>query len=413
MLQTIYTLLTYILPSVVRLGGVFNVKLKATYAGRKGIQKALDQFQGEQPLWIHVASYGEFEQIIPLIQKLKDNPLPPKIFVTVFSPSGIAPVQKNTLVDGYCYLPWDHPKSVRAFVEQLQPSLLIVVRQEFWYHVLKETTLKKIPVISFGSRFTKDHYIFKFWGRPYRKLLQKIDHFFLQDHASQKWLKEKGILQTTVAGDSRMDRVLQTAAAVDTYAEIDAFIGAHPCLVAGSTWPEDYSLFENFFNAFPDDWKLIIAPHEIGATAITALQKKLPMPNALWSEWKKNRPTNIPVLILDCYGMLRSIYAKATIAYVGGGMAKRGLHNILEPAAFGIPILIGPKHQQFREATDLIASGGVFSVSKSSDWDAVFHELQSVKKRTAAGSINYSYVHSKKGATQQLLAYLEKHKLLN
>lgn len=395
----------------IRLAALFSAKARQWTDGRKdwpALLRAARRAMGEGPLiWVHCASLGEFEQGRPLIEWLKEHHPNYKILLTFFSPSGYEIRKNYERADLVFYLPLDTSRNVRRFLEIVQPQLAIFVKYEFWMHYLRVLQQKKIPHILISAIFRGDHWFFKSYGAPFRRLLSGFDHLFVQEEASRQRLEGVGIDQVTVAGDTRIDRVLAIAGQDRRFPLIDAFAGESPVLVVGSSWPPDEALLAPFFNEqLPADWKVIIAPHEIKEEKIKTLEGSLQLPVVRFSQGDPEDMAGKRVLVIDNIGMLSALYGYGRLAYIGGGFGA-GIHNTLEPIAFGLPVFFGPKYHKFTEAVSLVGAGGAFPVETTEEFQRLFAELQDEEQYDRAAQAARGYVEQNQGATQRIGEYLQ------
>ena len=302
----------------------------------------------DQVLWFHCASLGEFEQARPLIESCKKDFPNHRIALTFFSPSGYE-VQKNyAFADVVTYLPLDRKKSVLRFIEALRPQVLFLIKYEFWPNLISELQKQKIPVFSVASIFREQQLFFKPWGFYMKNILKKIDFFFVQNEASQKLLSSVGIENTLVIGDTRTDRVLDILNQDNTNETIADFIQDQYCFVVGSSWPEDVAILSKTIDS-KSNLKTIIAPHNVDEASLCQVELSFHKTVIRWSDLSQQKKEDADILLIDCIGILTKIYSYADIAYVGGAMGTKGLHNTLEPAVFGIPILIGKNYTRYQE----------------------------------------------------------------
>ncbi|MGY8915193.1 MAG: 3-deoxy-D-manno-octulosonic acid transferase, partial [Flavobacteriales bacterium] len=346
----LYNLAVQFASFVLKLVANFSPKLKLFVDGRKNVFSQLQQEICDQDnvIWVHTASLGEFEQGLPIIEKLKTAYPHFKVLVTFFSPSGYE-VKKNTSVaDLVLYLPLDTKKNARKFMELAKPTLAIFVKYEIWPNYLQELHKQQVPTLLISAIFLKRQIFFKSYGGFMRKGLHTFSHIFVQDKNSQDLLRSIDINNSTVAGDTRLDRVSEILERDNTLDFMATFKQGALCMVAGSTWPEDEAILLESINTPNEHMKFVIAPHNIKEAHIQKLQGAITKKTILFSELDKKDTTDAEVLIIDTIGLLTKIYSYADIAYVGGGFAT-GLHNTLEPAVFGIPVLIGPEFKGFKE----------------------------------------------------------------
>ena len=404
-MRFLYTFFIYKILLILQFARFFSNPIDQLLKGHRKEREKLYQLpiaKSDFTFWFHTASLGEFEQCRPLIEQSKRAYPKVKILLTFFSPSGYE-VQKNyALADGVCYLPFDTPRNVAFFLNRFQPKIAVFVKYEFWPNYLYKLNQRKIPVFSVSSRFHKNQLFFKYYGKWMFKQLSYISHFFVQDNNSKNLLESHGFKNVTYSGDTRMDRVLEIQKNCSPIPEIETFLDGKPCVVIGSSWEADHALL------FPSlleqsDLKIIIAPHLVDTRAIDALIKHINIPFARWSKWNPTQEKDKKLLIVDTIGILSKLYQYADWSYVGGGMTKKGLHNILEPAAFEIPVIIGKYSSKFAEAQDLIALGGVFRVDNSNALMECVELMNSnEEKRDQVGKINKTYILDKSGATKQI-----------
>lgn len=362
----------------------------------------------DKTIWFHCASLGEFEQGVPIMEamrKLKPNL---KIVVSFFSPSGFE-IKKNTpLADAVVYLPMDTPSNAKKFIAAVHPSLAIFVKYEFWPNYLFELQKKNIRTLLVSGIFRENQIFFKPYGGFMRKALTTFEHFFVQDENSEKLLQNIGFKNTTISGDTRFDRVSHQIEMDNTLKFAEEFKGNSLCIVCGSTWPEDEAVLLDYINAAPENVKFIIAPHKIETDKITAFSKRIVKKTVLYSHKDEVNISEYSVLIIDCIGLLSKLYNYADIAYVGGAMGKTGLHNILEPATFGLPIVIGKHYQEFPEAIRLQDLAGLYSIENASECEEIFNKLlQDTSFRNKTGMISGHFVNKNVGATAKIIDYID------
>ncbi len=358
-------------------------------------------------IWIHAASLGEFEQAVPVMQMLKNNYPEYKILVSFFSPSGFENKKSHPLVDAITYLPLDTPKNAKAFVEIVNPVLAIFVKYEVWPNFLKALQKKDIRSILISGIFKENQVYFKSYAGFMKTALASFEHIFVQNKASLKVLQNQGFESVSLAGDTRFDRVSAQLSMDNNLLVIKEFISGELCFVAGSTWPEDEAILLDFINA-SEKTKFIIAPHEIQAEKIAGLQKKLKKKTILYSETSKRKPSDSQVLIIDNIGLLSKVYSYADVAFVGGASGTTGLHNILEPATFGVPIITGQNIVNFPEAVKLEKLAGLFSVANAEELQQIARKLtenENFRKKT--GMISGHFINSNTGATRVIATYLK------
>jgi 3-deoxy-D-manno-octulosonic-acid transferase len=386
----------------------FSKKLKLFVDGRKETFSKLEHLSSsDKTIWIHAASLGEFEQARPIIEELKRDYNQYKIVVTFFSPSGYEIRKNYNLADVICYLPLDSKKNARKFVEKVNPTLAVFVKYEFWPNILDELKRKKINTILVSGILREKQIFFKFYGGFMRKALTAFHHFFVQDENSKQLLESINFKNTTVSGDTRFDRVSKILEQDNQLDFIHEFKHNQYTLVAGSTWKQDEEILVNYINTSTStNEKFIIAPHNINSEAILELQNSINKKVVLFSAKADKNLAEYQVLIIDTIGILTKIYSVADVAYVGGGL-KTGLHNILEPATFGIPIVIGTEFEKFKEAKDLVALRGCFSIENQQQFSGILDKLKGDNDfRKSAGKINHNYIQQNVGATDLVMNYV-------
>lgn len=406
----LYNIIVIIARFFLRAIALFNKKIKLFVDGRKEtFQKIEKQIsKNDKTIWIHCASLGEFEQGRPIIEKLKENYKNHKIILTFFSPSGCE-VQKNySKVDVVCYLPLDTKSNARKFIELVHPEIAIFVKYEFWPNILNELRKNNIETILVSGIFRKDQVFFKPFGSWMRKSLSTFSQFFVQDQNSQKLLQSINYNNVTISKDTRFDRVFEITKQDNTLDFVEEFKQNKLNLVAGSTWKEGESLLVDYINnQASEEMKFIIAPHNINPKEIELLKIKINKKTVLFSEKEHQNLKEAQVFIIDTIGILTKIYSYADIAYVGGGF-ETGLHNVLEPATFGVPVLIGPKYEKFKEAIDLVNLGGCVVVNSQKEVDNQLSQLFStVDYRKEKGNISKKYIEDNIGATTKVLEYID------
>ncbi len=353
-------------------------------------------------IWFHAASLGEFEQGRPMIEEIKRRHPDKKILLTFFSPSGYEVRKHYEGADIVCYLPFDKPHNVRKFLDLARPSMAFFIKYEFWKNYLDELKRRGIPTYSVSSVFRKDQVFFKWYGGLYRKVLHDFTCLYVQNELSRRYLAKIGVTDVKIAGDTRFDRVLEIMHSAKELPLVEAFCGGGQVLVAGSSWQPDEELFIRYFNEHPG-MKLIIAPHVIDDLHLVDIINRLKRPYVRYSKATPEKAAKADCLIVDCYGLLSSIYRYGTMSYVGGGFGV-GIHNTLEAAVYGIPVIFGPKYQKFVEAKELIETGGAFTISNYAALEALLDRLVSDKEfLTKSGEAAGHYVVSRAGATEKIL----------
>lgn len=392
-----------------KVSALFNSKAKLFVSGRKNIFKELEQAlsnsQDEKRVWFHCASLGEFEQGRPVIEQFKAAFPDYSIFLTFYSPSGYEVRKSYALAQYVFYLPLDTPGNAQRFLDLVNPCLAFFIKYEFWHFYLSEMKNRNIPVLSISAIFRPNQLFFKPYGGFYRKMLQNFDHIFVQNTASQKLLNQIGIAQVSLSGDTRFDRVAALAENKKEVPIVAQFQNGKSTLIIGSSWKEDMAVLMPFINQNRYDLKYIIAPHEISEENINAILSAATLSSVRFSQADITTVAQHNLLIIDNVGLLSSLYYYGDYAYIGGAFGK-GLHNILEAATYGIPVVFGNKnYTKFQEAEDLIALGGAFTVKDSATLGQVFQEINSFASRQKAGEINRAYVKSNTGATEKIISY--------
>ncbi len=386
----------------------FNGKIKLFVQGRKktfSILKAKLN-ENDQTIWMHVASLGEFEQGLPILERLRSKYPEHELVLSFFSPSGYEVKKDTSAADVVVYLPMDSNAKVKRLLDLVNPKLAIFVKYEVWPNYLYHLKKRNIPTILVSAIFSDRQIYFKSIGGFMRKSLRKFDHYFVQDDKSKKLLESIGIKNSSIGGDTRLDRVSEILKRNNQLDFMDRFKNNQLCLVAGSTWPEDEKILINYINTATEKVKFVIAPHEIKSAHIDKIASALEKPAVRYSELDNQNLKETDVLIVDTIGLLTKIYSYANVAYVGGGFAT-GLHNTMEPAVFGIPIIIGPQFGGFKEAEDLVNEGGIIPISSQDSFDNLMNDLLnkpiSIKN---IGAINADYINANKGAADLVMKYI-------
>lgn len=389
----------------------FNAKASRWTKGRKNLfsdlEKKLAKHEGKKLAWFHCASLGEFEQGRPVIEAFRAAQPGWTILLTFFSPSGYEIRKNYEGSDIISYLPLDTRKNARKFIEITRPSFAVFVKYEFWFNFLEELNRKDIPFVFASAIFRPEQHFFKSYGTWARKKLGYADRFFVQDERSKRLLESKEIKQVTVAGDTRFDRVMALADRARDYPVAESFRDGKKLLLAGSTWPADEELLAGLIHSMPEDLKIIIAPHEISGSHLSTLGRKLgEISHILLSVSTVENVKGARVLIVDSIGHLMHLYRYCDIAYIGGGFGA-GIHNILEAATFGKPVIFGPKYHKFKEARDLTALGGAFPIEDAKGMLEIAGKLLSdSKKYREATQTCKDYVQQNTGATGMILSHL-------
>jgi 3-deoxy-D-manno-octulosonic-acid transferase len=385
----------------------FNSKARLWTRGRKGWESALRNKvdPGNTNIWIHCASLGEFEQGRPLIEAIKKACPEYKIVLTFFSPSGYEVRKNYSVADYVCYLPADRPGSAKKFISIINPAAVIFVKYEFWENYTSVLERNKIPLYLISGIFRANHHFFRWYGGFFRKMLFRFSHIFVQDNKSMDLLKKIGIKNVTVAGDTRFDRVVEIADSAKSIPQIESFKGEEKLFLAGSSWRQDEEIITRYINMNPMRMKWVFAPHEIDRSNIDRLEKLFTCEVARFSVFS-DKSADARVLIIDNIGMLSSAYRYASIAEIGGGFGK-GIHNILEGACWGIPVLFGPNHKKFREAVELLSLDGAKSFTSFEEFSEIIDIWLTDKSEYLKSAEKASlYVKENAGATARILKKL-------
>jgi 3-deoxy-D-manno-octulosonic-acid transferase len=403
-MRVIYNIGIFIFNALAHLVSPINAKVALWTNGQKNwaikIRGKINP--AERNIWIHCASLGEFEQGRPLIEALKKERPEYKVILTFFSPSGYE-IRKNYLsVDCVSYLPVDKPRNAEKFIELVNPEFVIFVKYEFWNNYISVLYRRNIPLYLVSAIFRQEQHFFRWYGAFFRSMLKKFRLIFVQDQQSASLLKQISIDNILVAGDTRFDRVIRIASAAKTISQLEKFRGDEKLFLAGSSWSQDEEIISRYINMFPDKMKWVFAPHEIDEPNIERLVNLFTVKCIRFSEFNEN-VSDARVLIIDNIGMLSSAYRYAHIAEIGGGFGK-GIHNILEPASWGIPVVFGPKYKMFREANDLKAMGGAESFQNYDDFENIINRwLDNSNLYTLSAEAAGNYVKSNTGATEIII----------
>ncbi|MCF6358026.1 MAG: 3-deoxy-D-manno-octulosonic acid transferase [Draconibacterium sp.] len=402
----LYKIGIFLYSIIVRLVSPFNEKARQFVVGRKSWRISL-QNQVEKDvsyIWFHCASLGEFEQGRPVIEEIKKQFPQYKIALTFFSPSGYEIRKNYDGADIISYLPLDTKSNARAFIDIVKPEKVFFIKYEFWYFYISELKKQKIPLYIISAIFRENQQFFKntVWGKWYRETLFKFEHFFVQNETSAKLLKSIGLNNISVSGDTRFDRVAEIVKAAKKIPVVEKFKNNELLIIAGSTWKPDEELLIEFINQTPNI-KFIIAPHEVSDVNINRIHQLLKTRAISFSKINKTEIGDYQVLIIDSIGLLSSLYQYGNVAYIGGGFGV-GIHNILEAATFGMPVIFGPNYLKFKEAVDLISNGGAFSITNSNELVARINRLISDEKSLKISSQNSkNYVEKNVGSTKIII----------
>ena len=403
----IYNLIIYLYLLGVAVYSRFNEKVRKMWRGERDAFRVLREKvdPSAQYVWFHAASLGEFEQGRPLMEQLRRDHPEYKILLTFFSPSGYEVRKNYEGADIICYLPLDTITNARRFLRTIRPVMAFFIKYEFWYNYMHILKHRGVPVYSVSSIFRPDQVFFKWYGRQYGRVLHCFTHFFVQNEISKELLANIGITDVSVVGDTRFDRVLQIKEAAKQLPIVEEFVSNNEegVFVAGSSWPPDEEIFIKYFNQHPE-WKLIIAPHVIGEDHLRQIEKLLEGRKVLrYTSAAEKMVNDYDVLIINCFGLLSSIYRYGDVAYVGGGFGV-GIHNLLEAAVWDVPVFFGPNNQKFQEAQGLKKSGG-FEISNYEDFARQMDRFAAdAEELRAQGKKAGSFVESLSGATAKVLA---------
>ena len=383
-----------------------NEKAKLWWNGRKNQWKNLISVnKNDEWIWIHVSSLGEFEQGLPVIESLKSDFPKYKLLLTFFSPSGYEPRKNFQLADKVAYMPSDTLHNAKRLIKNFNIKAAFFVKYDFWFNYMKVLKKNNIPLYYISALLHPDHYFFKFYSSWFRKQLRNVSHFFVQNEETAKLLKYIGLENATVTGDTRFDRVYEIAKQSKSFPEIENFIAGRHCIIAGSSWPADERFIIPFSKKMPDNYCLIIAPHDISDSHIKQITSQLDN-YVLYSQQSTANGKQPTVLVINTIGILKQIYKYARFAYVGGGFMS-SIHNTQEALVFGCPVVVGPKYHKFVEAVDLVRDGGMFSVNNQQEFDEIFEKLMNDDSfYNKASGICQDYIQLSIGATEKIMRKL-------
>lgn len=389
-----------------RVAAVFNEKARLFIKGQKEVFPYLEKkINKKRPvIWVHSASLGEFEQGRPLIEQIKKKHPAYQVLLTFFSPSGYKVRKNYGEADSICYLPVDTPQNARKLIELVQPEKVFFIKYEYWYNYIHILHEKNIPLYLVSAIFRPEQLFFKsgFRGKWYRKILKKVDHFFVQNQQSADLLSQLGLHNFTITGDTRFDRVAEIASNSKELPWLKQFKGEKQLIVAGSSWPPDEALLIDFLKQ-NQETKVIFAPHEVKESNIKRLMAQLPVDAIRYSQANNKDLTGFQVLIIDSIGLLSGAYRYADLAYIGGGFGV-GIHNTLEAAIYNIPVLFGPNYHKFQEAVMLEQVGAAFPVNHSEELIAILNKLLTAENlRSEIAQKCSSFMAQNLGATQMVL----------
>jgi 3-deoxy-D-manno-octulosonic-acid transferase len=409
----IYNLIVVLADLILKIVALFSKKIKLFVEGRKSVFNVLSNKikYYDKTIWFHAASLGEYEQGLPVMERMKSRFPNHLIVLTFFSPSGYEVRKNNTIADVTVYLPLDTQSNVEQFMKIVRPDMAFFIKYEYWPNYLNALQNREIPTYLISGIFREKQVFFKCYGGFYRKALDAFEHFFVQNSSSKELLLKLGKTNVTVSGDTRFDRVFAILNQNNQLDFIEKFKDNSLTVVVGSSWPKDESLLVDYINS-SNNVKFIIAPHNINKDQIADLKNQISKKTILFSSINFNvleasKLAEHDVLIIDTIGILTKIYSYADIAYVGGGFGKPGVHNILEPATFGVPIIIGPNYSHFAEATALVKMEGCTSISNQEELNETFDKLlQNSDIRLEKGHICSTFVEMNKNATEIIMNYI-------
>lgn len=429
-LKLFYSSFVFLYVAAIRVASLFNPKAKKWIRGRRQQEKELDRMKFRHPLvWMHCASLGEFEQGRPVLELLKSRFPAAQFVVTFFSPSGYEVRKTYALADQVLYLPLGSKKAANRFIEKLSPDLVLWIKYEYWFQYLQSLHERQIPVLLISGIFRKDQPFFKWYGSLHREMLQYFQHLFLQDQSSADLIKPViSNEKVSVSGDTRFDRVLEITRNNRDILLAESFSKGHFTIVAGSTWPEDEEELVHFARANPAV-RFILAPHQVDEDRIADIEKLFPstvrfsvlnnqehptdLAKGHHQEYATIRETDAQVLIIDNIGMLSVLYKYAGLSYVGGGFGDDGVHNVLEAAVYGVPVIFGPVFEKYREALQLVESGGGFSVDSALELEELLTKLiNDEQERKNSGRKAREYVINNAGATASVISFIERNGFL-
>ena len=400
----IYNLAMYLLELGVKLAALFSDKPAKMVKGHRDAYDLLKSKidRNARYIWFHAASLGEFEQGRPLIERIRKEYPQYKILQTFFSPSGYEVRKNYDGADIVCYLPIDTPSNVKKFIDLVNPCMVFFVKYEFWQNYLNALSKRGVPVYSVSSIFRPGQIFFRWYGKSYQQVLKTFAHLFVQNEESKQLLAEIGVKNTTVVGDTRFDRVLDICAAAKQLPLVQKFKGDSLTFVAGSSWGPDEDIFIKYFNAHPE-MKLIIAPHVVNDGHLKEIESKLQRSCIRYTKATEENVEQADCLIIDCYGLLSSIYRYGEISYIGGGFGV-GIHNVLEAAVYGIPVIFGPNNKKFREAQHLLANKGGFEINGYEDFEQLMNKfLADEAYLKQSGQAAGDYVKGNAGAMDKIM----------
>jgi 3-deoxy-D-manno-octulosonic-acid transferase len=406
----VYNLLVIAAGFFLKIAAVFSPKLRLFVDGRKQTFPILDDKikNGDRVIWFHAASLGEYEQGLPVMEKMKERYPHRKFVLTFFSPSGYEVRKNNAVADATVYLPLDTKANAQRFLDAVHPEMAFFIKYEYWPNYLSCLKKRGIPTYLISGIFRNDQVFFQWYGGFYRRALDTFRHLFVQNISSKDLLSEWDVNNVTVSGDTRFDRVAAILEKDNRLDFIARFKAGKLAVVAGSSWPKDEKLLVDYINKTAHDVKFVIAPHNVKAEQVAGLRDAIGKKTVLFSEMDAKDMAGFDVFIIDTIGILTKIYSYADIAYVGGGFGQPGVHNLLEPATFGVPIVIGPNYSHFAEARALVKSEGCVSIKNQRELDETLDELiQNEDVREEKGNICGTFVQMNKDATKIIMKHFD------
>ncbi|MBC7849340.1 MAG: 3-deoxy-D-manno-octulosonic acid transferase [Chitinophagaceae bacterium] len=410
----LYTVFLSLYHTAIRIAGRWNTKARLWQQGRVEIFERLQKALTEKPspiVWLHCSSLGEFEQGRPVLELIRKQYPSYRILLTFFSPSGYEIRKNYEHADFVFYLPADSKRNSKRFLDIVNPTLVLWVKYDYWYYYMAEMKHRNIPVLLISGAFRKDQPFFRWYGRLHRYMLECFRHLFVQTNQSVQLLSTIGVINVSVAGDTRFDRVSEIAARFESIPFISDFCGDYPVVVAGSTWAEDEEEIDHYANTHPNI-RFIVAPHDISEGRLKEAEELFT--NCIrYSHLQSSRAKKPNVLLIDNIGMLSRLYKYGTITYVGGGFGKDGIHNVLEAAVFSKPVVFGPEFENYIEAVDLVELGAAFTIESAVEIEEVLNDMLADAEWLAkAGKAAGEYVRQKTGATAKVLEYIQVNRLL-
>jgi len=410
----LYRLFIHLYLLTIKIVSPFNPKAKLWMQGRQNVLKRMQEtiVSGEKIIWMHCSSLGEFEQGRPILEKLKNQNSLYKILLTFFSPSGFEVRKNYEAADYIFYLPIDSPNNAHAFFDIVNPSLILFIKYEFWHFYLHEAKKRNIPLLLVSGIFRKEQIFFKLYGQFHRNMLRCFTNLFVQNKESVSLLQSIGITKNvSLSGDTRFDRVIEIAEKFEPIPFFDNFCKDHQVIVAGSTWSDDDEQLNHYANT-RNNIRFIIAPHNINIERLKEC-KRLYKRSIFYSQTNKPIPPNTNTIIIDNIGTLSRLYKYATVSYVGGAFGEEGVHNVLEAAVYGKPVVFGPEYNKYYEAIELVSAGGGISINNALELEKVLNSLlKKDRGYSTACQASHHYVYSKKGATDKVIEFIQANRLL-